>query len=241
MRIRAGRTASALFVQDIQVGTAIVNQRPVTLSSRIGHTVLVLANDPLLAALLGGLAELAHFQAAFPRPGESPEASLMRVRPVAALLVDGEHPAADDLMVARARRRGIAVLMFGPAPVVGARREWAGEQGVALFALPDEIPALVGELERLREPDPKAKQRVASRRAHTERDQDGTLIFDDGRTRWSVYDRRAQDRRNNHKVDRQFVDERGAVLHCDVSEDEAASISVDLLSRQLARAVPLER
>jgi hypothetical protein len=167
----------------------------------------------------------------------------MRVRPVVAMLVDGgDHDAQDDLLVARARRRGIAVLMFGPAAALDARRGWAKEQGVGVIALPDGIPALIGELERLREPEPRSKPRIATRRAHTERDQDGTLIFDDGRTRWSVYDRRGHDdRRSNNTVDRQFVDESGAVLHCDVSEDEAASISVDLLSRQLARAVPLIR
>jgi hypothetical protein len=242
-KISTGGTASALFVQDIQVRPAIVNRRPVPLSSRIGHNILVLANDPLLAALVGGLAELAHFHAAFARPGETPEDALMRVRPAAAILVDGQARDADDLLVARARKRGIAVLMFGPASVVDARRKWGDEQGVGVFALPEEIPALINELERLREPEPKpAKPRVASRRAHTERNQEGTLIFDDGNTRWSVYDRRTHDdRRSNNKVDRQFVDEHGAVLHCDVSEDEAASISVAVLSRQLARAVPIER
>jgi hypothetical protein len=203
--------------------------------------VLVLANDPMLAALIGGLVELAHLKAAFAQPGETPEDALARVKPVAAILVDGDHAdAEDDLIVARARKRGIAFLMFGTAAIARKRRAWAERQDVPVFELPAQVSVLHDELLRLREPE--QKQRTSTRRAppHTERDQDGTLIFDDGKgTRWSVYDRRSEDRRSKNSVDRRFVNENGAVLHCDVSEDEAASVSVADLARQLARATPL--
>lgn len=207
-------------------------------SSRVGHKVLVLAGDPLLAALLGALVEIARLEAAFAQPGESTDEALKRVKPIAAILLDGQHAEAEnDLLIARARKRDIALMMFGTSGIVQLRRAWAERQRVAMFELPGQLGALGEELHRLRDLD--GTQRLATRRAHTERDQDGTLIFDDGKgTRWSVYDRRANDRRGS-TVDRRFVNERGGVLHCDVSEEEAGSLSVATLAGQLARATAL--
>lgn len=192
----------------------------------------------MLAALLGGLVELARLQAAFAKPGERPEDALGRVKPLVAILADATHnEAASDLFLARARRRNVDVLMFGSPAAISQRREWAEQQGVPVFELPGQLSELQSALERLGAPE--RKPRVVSRRARADRGQDGTLIFDDGKgTRWSVYDRRAGDRRRA-EVDRRFVSESGEVLHCGVSEEEAAATSVAALAEQLARATPL--
>jgi hypothetical protein len=239
-RILGGKTASALGLQDIQGIPPVVNQLFPVKSSRLGHKVLVLANDPMLAALLGGLVEVARFEAAFANAGESAEAALTRVKPLVAIIVDGaDAHAENDLLVARARKRAVEVMLFGTRATVDKRRGWAERQHVRTFELPTEVDALHDALQQLREP---ARNRRASNHTpHIERDQDGTLVLDDGAgTRWTVYDRRSQARRSAH-VDRQFVNANGAVLHCDMSEEEAAHMSAADLARQLARATPLEK
>ena len=70
----------------------------------------------------------------------------------------------------------------------------------------------------------------------------GELVFHDatGR-RWSVYDRRGEDRRRlvvDDLVERVFVSETGEVRTSALAESEAAARSAADLSAQLARAVP---
>jgi DNA-binding NtrC family response regulator len=202
---------------------------------RADHKVLVIASDPLLAALVGGFVEITRLQAAFVDRGERLEEALVRVRPLAAILVDALIDEAEsDLFLARARRRRIPFLMFGSAGSIQQREGWAKEQRVPTFPLPDSLHRLEEELRRLL-PRP-SYRRDAQRRAHTERSADGTLILEDVEgTRWSVYDRRGADRRST-VVDRQFVSESGEVRHCDVPLAESESLSVSALIEQLARA-----
>lgn len=207
---------------------------------RIDHRVLVIASDPLLAALIGTLVETTRLQAAFPEPDERPEDALTRVRPLAAILVDAvTDEAQSDIFLAKAARRGVPVMMFGSAEVMGARRAWARTRPVATFVLPADIDELSEALIALDAPAPKARERQTQRRAaHTERGSNGALIFDDGETRWTVYDRRTSDRRGA-VVDRRFVSERGEVRRLDVTSDEVNLLSVADLSAQLARATAL--
>ena len=204
---------------------------------RADHKVLIIASDPLLGALVGSLVEATRLQAAFPRENERPEDALARVRPLAAILVDAiTSESESDLFLARARRRRILVLMFGSADSVGQRAAWATARHVPMFAIPADVHALQAALERVLSPGKPSPRGTERRTAHTERAPNGTLIFDDGKgTRWSVYDRRAADRRQD-VIDRSFVSDRGEVRHCDVPLADAESISVAELSRQLARA-----
>jgi DNA-binding NtrC family response regulator len=203
---------------------------------RADHKVLVIASDPLLAALVGGFVEMTRLQAAFVQRDERAEDALERIRPLAAILVDALiNEAESDLFLARARRRRIPVLMFGSAHSIGQRDSWASARKVPTFSLPGDLDVLQAELERLLQPRP-LTQGASERRARTERRDDGTLILEDVEgTRWSVYDRRATDRRSN-VVDRQFVSESGEVRQCDVPIEDAESLSAAALTRQLARS-----
>ena len=245
MKILLRKGASALCLQDIGDSCRPVNVEADLTSSRSGHKVLVLANEPLLAALLGGLVELARFEVAFAKPGELAQDALSRVKPLAAILVEAVNDVAEnDLFLALARKKNVEVVLFGSAAALAERSAWAREHGVQAFQLPEDVDKLQASLEKLRNGSQPAggerTPRLASRRAHTMRDQEGTLIFDDGKgTRWSVYDRRAGDRRVA-TLDRRFVSsESGVVLHCKLTEEEAAATSVAALSEQLARAEPL--
>lgn len=233
-------------MQDIGDSLPTVNVEADLTPANATRKILIVAGDPLLAALLGGLVELARFEAAFSRPQERAHDALARVKPLAAILVEANDDFVEsDLFLARARRGNVEVLLFGSAALIRARREWATAQQVKTFQLPDDVERLQASLDHLRNgANADARGHVvrggSRRAAHTERDQEGTLIFDDGKgTRWSVYDRRGNDRRQS-AVDRQFVSSTGEVWHCAMSEEEAASTTVASLTEQLARAEPLK-
>jgi len=200
--------------------------------------VLVIASDVTLSALVGSLVENARLVAAFPKAAESPSDALLRTRPVAAIVLDIALAVAEsDLFLATARRGGVQVILFGSLERAQGRRTWAVERGVPLFALPNDIEALAQALQALTQ---RTASRTTSRRApHTERERDGTLIFDDGAgTRWSVYDRRKD--RDRRLFDRRFVSDGGEVRHCEMTEAETSHTSARDLADQLARST-LER
>ncbi|NUO63701.1 MAG: hypothetical protein HOQ11_16835 [Gemmatimonadaceae bacterium] len=98
--------------------------------------VLILACEPVIAALLALLMELDGFTADFPQPGERPEDAIARLHPPLVVCADGGLPEAEsDLFLARASRRGRVVLFSVPelAPMVRARAE---ERGFPYFELP---------------------------------------------------------------------------------------------------------
>src|SRR4051812_19278573 len=179
----------------------------------------------MAAALIGSYIESMRFRAAFPHENERAEDALMRVRPLAAILVDALADASEsDLFMARARKKKVSVFLFGSPDAVDARRAWAAERVIPTFVIPYDLERLQEALERV-STDGQNPRRTAGRRAHTERAPDGTLIFDDGAGhRWSVYDRRGGDRRKEI-VDREFVSEEGEVRHCDLSLDAAKEVT----------------
>src|SRR6476469_5817107 len=76
-------------------------------------TVLVLARDAVIAALLGLLLELEDYEAVFPRPDERPEDAIARLRPPLIVLLDGTLDTAhSDLFHVRAAARGSRVVLF---------------------------------------------------------------------------------------------------------------------------------
>ena len=202
---------------------------------RSGHKVLIIADDPLLAALIGSLVESARGTPAFAAPAEVADQAVARVKPLAAVLLDaGAAVAESDLFVSRARKLGARVLVFGTRTMVARRADWARTHSLETFALPDAVEALAQALERLNG-EPRRPRSDADRRA-TERRPDGTLVFTDAAgTRWSVYDRRGTERRE--RVDRRFVNEAGEVRHCEISEQEAGVVTASALAAQLDRAI----
>src|SRR5688500_11579493 len=235
--VRSPRRASALDVHGFTTFYGNRQRRGRRIQPRAGNKVLILASDPLLAALLGGLVELARLEAAFARDGELPADALARVRPLAAILIEAVlEDAESDLFLTRARKRGVEVLVFGSAVAIDRIASWARMQNVPTFVLPADVTQLQGALDRLRNPAPEAPRKGGRRAPELQRGADGSLVFEDAKgTRWSVYDRRTDgDRRG---VDRQFVSEKGEVRHCGVTLKEAESLSVASLSEQLARSV----
>lgn len=109
--------------------------------------VLVLAQDPMVAALLGMLLELEGCEPVFAEPGERPEAAIGRLRPPLIILLDGEMEVAQsDLFFARAAKSHATVVLFGrgadPDVAEAARR-----RGILWFAMPTDRPTLVRVLE----------------------------------------------------------------------------------------------
>ena len=204
-----------------------------------GHQVLVIATDPFAAALIGSLAETMRLRAAFVGPEERPEDALVRVRPLAVILLEANGESSEsDLFAARARRGGVQLILFGRADEIDARMSWADEHGIPAFALPEEIDALQAALEGLVRPLER-RPRIGERRsaAIVTTGQADRLVFeDDAGRRWTVYDRRTIDRRGD-RVERKFISETGAVHHCIIGAGDADAVTVAALSRQLEQAL----
>src|SRR5947208_17121846 len=77
-------------------------------------SVLVLADEPVIAALVGMLVELAGHQPVFATAGEPFINALRRLRPLAVVVIGADvDDAKSDLFYAAAARRGIGVVVFG--------------------------------------------------------------------------------------------------------------------------------
>jgi DNA-binding response OmpR family regulator len=112
-------------------------------SSSDNTRVLILATDPMVAALVGLLLDPDRYDPIFPGPGERPEDALARARPPLVLLVDCDMDVArSDLFFARTTRTRATVVLFG-AP--GSRQtviELAQQRGVPCVHLPTDRAAL---------------------------------------------------------------------------------------------------
>lgn len=215
-------------------------------------TVLVLSEQPLVAALLGMLLELLGYRPAFAEAGERPEDALRRARPLFVVLLDQEMDAAvSDVFFARARSK-IGLAVFGVRDRADRLAQLARERGVPWF----EVPLGLEELSRAvklaaasdwwrRRPERRATD---GRGARTEVGSDGRLAFIDlGGRRWSVFDRRRSvDRRGagTPMLYRVFVNEAGEEWACPLGppargheNDGAGTPSPEELQRQLDRAV----
>lgn len=224
-------------------------------------TVLVLSDDPMAAALLGILAELADRVPAFAAPGERPEDALARVRPLFVVLLDGSLDAArSDLFFARAAKRRVGIAIFGvpgQPPDLATR---ARERGIPWFDMPIDLAGFTEVLRAASATDwwrGGGERRRPTQLPRTSRDSDGTLIYldRDGR-RWYVYDRRGADRRRANRLTdaaieeedeetpssdeqphRVFVNERGETWRYALTEGESGlTPSAADLERQLAQA-----
>ena len=203
---------------------------------RTGHRILIVAADPILAALVGTMVEFARYTAAFPGPDELPAQALERVKPLAAVVLDiSEDAGASDLFVSRADRLSVPVLLFGRPEVLEQRRQWLAHRQLTAFALPDEIAQLESAIEGLM-PDDLRPRSVQDRRGRALRNSSGVVDFvDAGGMHWTVYDRRGPERRN--RVDRRFVSDSGEVRHCEITEQEARLVSLATLAEQLGRSI----
>lgn len=99
-------------------------------------TILIIAKEPMIAALMCSLVELSGHTAVVPRADEHPLASITRVRP-AVLLLDCEHDiACGEAAYAGAEAQGARVLLFTPARSPDELERFAEERGLRSVALP---------------------------------------------------------------------------------------------------------
>ena len=99
--------------------------------------MLIVAGDPMVAALLGMLLDPTRHEPVYPQPDERPEDAVARLRPPLAILLDGEQePARSDLFLARADRARATLLLFTPPTGGAAVRALAEQRGVPCFSLP---------------------------------------------------------------------------------------------------------
>ena len=116
---------------------------------RVRTRVLILAGDPMVAALVGLLLDPESYDPVFPLPSERPEDALGRVRPPLVLVVDcGLEAARSDLFYARTVKTRAAVVLFGaPGPVEPDAASIAAARGFPFVRLPTDRATLTRALE----------------------------------------------------------------------------------------------
>jgi CheY-like chemotaxis protein len=221
------------------------------------HRVLVLSDEPVVAALVGLLVEVAGRTPVFASPGESSTDALERLRPLSVVLVDVAMGAShSDLFFAAAAKWGIGIAVFGPEMHAHEIAEIASTRAVPWFTMPPTAGQLATALDIAS--GRALQERAADRRVKIEAviASDGTRIFLDQRGhRWMVYDRRASsDRRRDGGGERGdgdgdgrsdgiaairvFVSDVGETRQCGLDDIEVRQASASALELQLGRATP---
>ena len=99
--------------------------------------VLVLARETVLAALIGMLLELEHYEPLFAEPNERSEDAIRRLRPPLIVMLDGELDAASsDLFFARATASGARVVLFTEPLAAEELRAVARERRIPYVIMP---------------------------------------------------------------------------------------------------------
>jgi hypothetical protein len=196
--------------------------------------ILILAREPLAAALLGLLLELDSYEPAFALPTESPEEAVRRVRPAVVVLLDGSlEAAASDVFHARAK--GTTVILFGTPRTMTTVQALADARKLRWFTMPVDRASLRRVIQdAVASSSPRSgrdRRRPTARQAP-----DGTLIYRDREgSEWRVYDRRAGERRG--KTYRAFVNHVGEEWRFELTGKDKKEKSAAALERQLAAAV----
>src|SRR6185503_14626024 len=119
-----------------------------TVTTRASSSVLILSDQPMIAALLGMLVELVGYRPVFAADDERPEDAMRRVRPTLVVLVDGTLDVIrSDLFFARAAQHRCALAIFGPEDRRQELAATAEARGITWFTLPLEGPELRRHIE----------------------------------------------------------------------------------------------
>jgi hypothetical protein len=212
------------------------------------NRVLVLADGPVVAALIGMLVETTGRTPVFANPDEVPSDALERTRPTAAVIIDVSLSSAEsDLFFAAAAKWNIGVAVFGPESIARRIAEIAGDRRIPWFTMPPTAQQLARALEVATNADRRRadaeRRSTASRASEAVVAPDGTRILRDSTgQRWMVYDRRvASDRRGSPGAPiavRVFVSDEGESRECGLGEQEVRQASASALELQLARCSP---
>jgi len=112
--------------------------------------VLVLARETVIAALIGMLLELEHYEPVFAEPDERPEDAIRRLRPPLIVMLDGELDAASsDLFYARASASGARVVLFTEPLAAEEIRAVARERRLPYVVMPIDRATLGRVLDRV--------------------------------------------------------------------------------------------
>jgi CheY-like chemotaxis protein len=205
--------------------------------------ILILTEQPVIAALVGMLVELAGCEAVFAGDDEQPADALTRLRPLAVILIDAEMNAArSDLLFALAARKQIGLVVFGAGGRAREVAEIAAQRQIPWVTLPPDLERLAAVIDLVCKKKPLGRQHDRREPAEAVVSADGTCILRDTAGRnWIVYDRRsASDRRVNEDGevgDRVFVAEDGETRHCELPAVELSERAANVLEEQLSRAL----
>lgn len=114
------------------------------------HAVLIFSVDPLAAALLGAVVELAGHAPHFPQQDEAARGALMRVRP-SLVVIDCDHEeTCSEGFVGPALMTGAQVVFCRSRRTQRDVREFAGRLGLGVVELPSDQEKLARLLQELR-------------------------------------------------------------------------------------------
>jgi len=101
-------------------------------------TVLILAREEVVAALLGMMVELRGLQPKFLGSAEAAEEAILREKPET-VIIDCDHPDCRDDLVESIMRAGSVPILFSPFRMQAEVRSAAARHGVRSFTLPTDV------------------------------------------------------------------------------------------------------
>ena len=113
------------------------------------HAVLIVAADPLAAALLGAAVEHGGSAPHFPQAGEAPRAALLRLRPRLVLVSCDHTEACSDGFIGPALMTGARVLLIQTRTMTPETRATVDRLGLSLVDLSRDTDAVVREVAAL--------------------------------------------------------------------------------------------
>jgi DNA-binding NtrC family response regulator len=110
--------------------------------------VLILSQDSVAAALLGGLVETLGYDVQFGRPPESHDDSMRRLKPRICLVDCTDPESCRSEFFGRATMRGVCVIIFGTPAALGRVREVARANNLEMLIMPPDVEELEAALQR---------------------------------------------------------------------------------------------
>jgi DNA-binding response OmpR family regulator len=101
-------------------------------------SVLILAREELVAALLGMLVEIKGLQPIFLGKAEPAEDAILREKP-RAVIIDCDHPQYGDPLLQTIRMTGALPILFSPSRMQPELRSVADRHGLRSFTLPTDV------------------------------------------------------------------------------------------------------
>ena len=98
-------------------------------------TVLILAREEVVAALLGLLVELRGYQPVYAHRGETPAEACARVG-CDKIVIDCDHFDCNEKTLRNLQLSGVKVVLFSPSRIPSDVKRTSGSLGVSAFTLP---------------------------------------------------------------------------------------------------------